>query len=271
MLINISKTLKYKKLISNYHVLTYRTFHTCYAISPMCRNADDIQQESFKNEKRFGGGKDRQLKTLCGHCNTNDCFCIKKQQFNSRMWPSVLHLINCKDISFSLLKAGSILLWGEWTSAFMMCFFPLKTALAWGKSLLLHWRSDSQLQAALHTRPLYFLHASCSLYYPIPTLLAWEMKKITSSPAKWSAIHLHNLNHAGLEFHLITSQFTQAHWAPAQTLCCWNDTATAAPRLQKDITAQGHHRHHHSLSDHNLRLYSTSGTTSEHEGKRDKL
>lgn len=35
----------------------------CYAISPTCKNADDIQEESFKTEKRFGGGKDRQLKT----------------------------------------------------------------------------------------------------------------------------------------------------------------------------------------------------------------
>lgn len=43
------------------------------------------------------------------------------------------------------------------------------------------------------------------------------MKKVTSSPAKWSAIHLHNLNCAALLFHLVTSQFTQAHWPPAQT------------------------------------------------------
>lgn len=143
------------------------------------------------------------------------------------MWPSVLSLRNCKDIYFSLLKAGSVLLWGQWTSAFMLCFFPLKTALAWGKSLLLHLRSDSELRAALHTRPLYFLHALCSLYYLIPTLLAWEIKEITSSPAKWSAIHLHNLNHAGLEFHLVTSQFTQ--FTPAQTLCCWDrDSSTKA-------------------------------------------
>lgn len=224
------------------------TFRTYYAISPMCRNADDIQEESFKNEKRFEGGKDRQLKTLCGHHNTNDCLSIKKEQFNSRMWSSVLCLRNCKDISFSLLKTGSVLLWDQWTSAFMLCFFPLKTALAWGKSLLLHERSDSELQAALHARPLYFLHASYSLYYLIQIPLVWEIKKITSSPAKWPAIHLHNLNHAAPEFHLINSQFTQAHWAPAQTPCCWSETETAAPRLDRDITAQGHHSHHHHLT-----------------------
>lgn len=183
------------------------------------------------------------------------------------MWPSVLCLRNCKDISFSLLKAGSVLLWGQWTSAFMLCFFPLKTALAWGKSLLLHERSDSEFQAALHARPLYFLHASCSLYYLIPILLAWEMK-ITSSPAKWSAIHLHNPNHAAPESHLVTSQFTQAHWAPVQTPCCWSETETAAPRMEKDITAQGHYSHHHCVFDHDLWLCSKSGTTSEHESNR---
>lgn len=52
----------------------------CYAISPTCKNADDIQEESFKTEKRFGGGKDRQLKTSVVTVTQTTVSALKKKR-----------------------------------------------------------------------------------------------------------------------------------------------------------------------------------------------